>query len=219
MATKATPAAARGKKKPAPAPVDPLDREKLTREILLSPAFQGAAGMEAWESFAGKTHLPDLVEGLREQTIKIQSGNTKPIESMLWGQAQVLQTLFTNLSRRASKQEQLKQFQTMLTLAMKAQAQCRVTLQTLSEIKSPRPVAFVRQANINQGGNQQINNGQDANQGGGFSRAENSTVSPNELLGVNDGNYLDTGAPSAASQGDPLMATLGAQHRSEDARG
>lgn len=220
MATR-TPTKAAGatvKKKPTPDPAELIDREKIARECLLSPSFHGAAAIQAWEGFAGKTDLPDLVEGLREQTRKIQAGNTKPIESMLWGQAQALQTLFTSLMRRAANQEGLKQFQTMLSISMKAQAQCRVTLQTLAEIKNPRPVAFVKQQNI-ANGHQQINNGQDANQGSEFSRAENSTVSPNELLGVNDGNYLDTGAPSAASQGDPHMATLGKQHRGEDARG
>ena len=213
-------AGATGKTKPTPPtnPAEPSDREMIARECLLSPSFHGAAAIQAWEGFAGKTHLPDLVKGLREQTRRVQAGSTKPVESMLWGQAQALQTLFTSLMRRASQQEGLKQFQTMLSLSMKAQAQCRVTLQTLAEIKNPRPVAFVKQQNI-ANGHQQINNGQDANQGSEISRAGNSTVLPNELLGVNDGNYLDTGAPSATSQGDPHMATLGEQHRGEDARG
>jgi len=42
---------------------------------------------------------------------------------------------------------------------MKAQNQCRMTLETLAAIKKP-PVVFARQANINQGnGNQQVKNG------------------------------------------------------------
>lgn len=47
--------------------------------------------------------------------------------------------------------EYLNATDTYLRLALKAQAQCRATLQTLAEIKNPRPVAFVKQANIAHG--------------------------------------------------------------------
>lgn len=40
----------------------------------------------------------------------------------------------------------------------KCSTQCRATLETLAEIKNPRPVVFVRQANI-ANGPQQVNNG------------------------------------------------------------
>lgn len=43
-------------------------------------------------------------------------------------------------------------------MALKAQAQCRATLETLAEIKNPQPTAFLRQANIAYGP-QQVNNG------------------------------------------------------------
>jgi hypothetical protein len=38
-----------------------------------------------------------------------------------------------------------------LRLGLKAQSQSRATLETLSRIKNPQPVAFVRQANIAHG--------------------------------------------------------------------
>jgi hypothetical protein len=44
-----------------------------------------------------------------------------------------------------------------MRLALKAQSQCRATLETLSAIKNP-PVVFARQANITNGP-QQVNNG------------------------------------------------------------
>jgi hypothetical protein len=43
-------------------------------------------------------------------------------------------------------------------MALKAQNQCRMSLETLATIKKP-PVVFARQANINNGGQQQVNNG------------------------------------------------------------
>jgi hypothetical protein len=46
--------------------------------------------------------------------------------------------------------------ETYLRLALKAQSQCRATLETLAAIRNPQPVAFVRQANIAHGP-QQLN--------------------------------------------------------------
>ena len=44
-----------------------------------------------------------------------------------------------------------------MRLALKAQSQCRATIEALTNIKNPRPVAYVRQANIGQA--VQVNNG------------------------------------------------------------
>jgi hypothetical protein len=35
-----------------------------------------------------------------------------------------------------------------MRLALKAQSQCRTTVEALGELKNPQPVAFVKQANI-----------------------------------------------------------------------
>ena len=135
-------------------------------ELVLSPTIQSAIGIQAWGKFAGEIDLAELLKDLRERVEKVQGGDLRPVEAMLYGQAVTLETIFTNLARRATSQEHLKQFQTHLSLALKAQAQCRATLEALAEIKNPRPVAFVKQANIS-GGHQQVNNGtQPAQQAG-----------------------------------------------------
>ena len=64
-------AGATGKKKPARDPTEPSDSEMIARECLLSPSFQGAAAIQAWEGFAGKTNFSDLVKELREQTHRV----------------------------------------------------------------------------------------------------------------------------------------------------
>lgn len=126
-------------------------------ELLLSPTVQSAIGIEAWGRFAGTVELSALVDDLRQRVNKVQAGDMQPIEAMLLGQAMTLETMFTSLARRATSQEYVKQFQVYLSMALKAQAQCRATLEALAEIKNPRPVAFVKQANIS-GGHQQVNN-------------------------------------------------------------
>ena len=68
--------------------------------------------------------------------------------------------------------------ETYLRLALRAQAQCRATLETLAVIKNPQPVAFVRQANI-ANGPQQVNNA--PAQPGESSRARESENQQNKL--------------------------------------
>jgi hypothetical protein len=102
-----------------------------------------------------------------------------------------------------------------LRLALKAQRQCRATLETLVAIKNPQPMAFVRQANIAHGP-QQVNNG--AVQPGEPSRAWEAENLQNKLLEAQNGERLDFGAPGAAGGADSQMETVGAVHRPEDAR-
>jgi hypothetical protein len=129
-------------------------------EILLSPTVQGAAGLKAWGKFAGDVDLVELVEGLRARVKIVQDGDMRPVEAMLFSQAVTLETVFTSLAQRAALNagEYIGATDTYMRLALRAQAQCRATLEALAEIKNPRPVAFVKQANIS-GGHQQVNNG------------------------------------------------------------
>ena len=151
---------------PTPPATTPDKRTLEPHELVLSPTIQSAVGIQAWGKFAGEVDLAKLLDDLRTRVEKVQGGDMRPVEAMLYGQAVTLETIFTSLARRATSQEYLKQFQAYLGLALKAQAQCRATLEALAEIKNPRPVAFVKQANIS-GGHQQVNNGmQPAQQAG-----------------------------------------------------
>ncbi|MBC7731455.1 MAG: hypothetical protein H7306_06080 [Bacteriovorax sp.] len=166
--------------------------------------------------YAGEVDLAELLKDLRERVEKVQGGNMQPVEAMLFGQAMTLETISTSLARRAASNEGLKQFQVNLTLALKAQAQCRATLETLAEIKNPRPVAFVKQANIS-GGHQQINNGVSAENrtvpAGAHSHAEEISGQQNELLEAPHGNELDTRAQSTSGGADSHLEAVAVGHR------
>jgi hypothetical protein len=98
-----------------------------------------------------------------------------------------------------------------MRLAFKAQAQARATVETLHEMKHPKPVSFVQQANIAHGP-QQVNNGQlraDAH-------AREIENKPNELLEQTHGKRLDPSAAGAAAPADPRMETVGAVHRAKN---
>ena len=80
-------------------------------------------------------------------------------EAMLSAQAVALNAIFGEFARRAAVNmgEHIGAMETYARLAMKAQSQCRSTIETLAEMKNP-PVVFARQANISNGP-QQVNNG------------------------------------------------------------
>jgi hypothetical protein len=180
--------------------------------MVLSPTIQSAASAAAWATGPfGEADINELVSGLREQVKAVADGNLQPLEAMLYGQAVALQTIFTNLSRRAANQEYLKQFQAHLMLALKAQAQCRCTLQALAEIKNPRPFQFVGQANIAQGP-QQVNNG-NGTRPPAPAREEKDATLQNGLLEDQHGQWLDTRAQSPSGRVNPALATLGAVER------
>ena len=100
---------------------------------------------------------------------------------MLVAQAHTLQARFYELARRAGFNlgEYINAGETYMRLALKAQSQCRATLETLATIKNLAPLTFVKQANIAQGP-QHVNNGvQSASEG---SRARETKIPQNKLL-------------------------------------
>jgi len=111
--------------------------------------------------------------------------------------------------------------ETYMRLALKAQSQCRTTLETLAEIKNPRAVAFVKQANI-AGGHQQVNNHAPESPGKAPEKARRAgrKRQPNELLeDVQDAQWLDPRAAPATGAGDPGLATVGAVDGASHQRG
>ncbi len=196
----------------AVAPVAEKPRNLLPHECLTSPNLQNAIGVYSWGKFAGEVNLGQLVNDIHDEVEKVvQDGDMKPAEAMLYGQAMTLQTIFTNLARRAAVNADLKQFQVNMTLALKAQAQCRSTIEALALVKNPMP--YIRQANI-ANGPQQINNGNASASGHtGIStpsgtHAGNFQIEQSKLLETDHGQRLDTGAAQAASRVNQAVDTV-----------
>jgi hypothetical protein len=180
---------------------------------IASPAMQASQTIYRLHKETVGLQAELLRKTLGAQIDMVQSGNMKLSEAFLVAQAHTLDSLFNHYVRAAQTSETLNQFEAKLRLALRAQAQCRATLETLAEIKNPRPVAFVQQANITTGP-QQVNNG--APVSAQSSRAENSEIRPNELLEQRHGEWLDSGASSAATACNPGMATVAAVDRTTD---
>ena len=195
------------KAKPAKALTDPAkEKEVAARKarLSLSPSLNAAAISQAF-SIHGELDLGELVDVLGERCKSVNDGDLKRVESMLLSQAYSLDTMFASLARRGRNQEGLKQYETHLKLALKAQSQCRATLETLAAIKNP-PI-FARQANIAHGP-QQVNN-----ENAHIARAEQIENRPNKLLEHDHGKRLDTRATGTAGGSNHAMATVEAVHR------
>lgn len=181
----------------------------LARKVIM-PSVTGAVTMQAFKKKFGEVDLMALIEATEVQIQAVQDGDVKRTESMLITQAHTLDAIFNELALRAALNmgEYIGAMETYMRVALKAQSQCRATLETLAEIKNP-PVIFAKQANINQGnGNQQVNNG--APTSALASHAEKNINQQNELLEVQHGSEtMDIRTAGAAIGKNPAMATVG----------
>src|SRR6185437_12897800 len=137
------------------------DRATLLARAALGSNVRAAITTQSYaKPQFGDLDLMGLVGELGVQTDAVQAGNLHAAEDMLFAQAHTLQALFHELVRRAGMNmgEYINAAETYMRLALKAQSQCRATLETLATIKNPTPVTFVRQANVAHGP-QQVNNG------------------------------------------------------------
>ena len=125
---------------------------------------------------------------------------------MLISQAHTLDAMFHALAQKAMTHTTLPPYETLLRLAFKAQSQCRATFETLAEVKNPRSVAFVKQANIAQG-HQQVNNG---------SRAPEIEFPQTKLLETKRDEWMDTRAPRKTGGSDQTLETVGAINGAAD---
>jgi len=184
---------------------DPTVSAKNYATLLTSPelaAYRVIASNEHKDMHA-QLDVPTLVQTLKDQGAAANRNDLSQAEAMLMNQATALQSLFARMAERASGAELLPQFEAFMRTALRAQSQCRATLETLAAIKNP-PIVYAKQANVTTGP-QQINNG--------MMRTGENQFQPNKLLEAQHGNYLDTPAQTAPARVNPDLETVGAVNR------
>ena len=190
-------------KKDVPAKQDKQSDNEHYAKISLSASFMSAAISDSFTSaLLPDAKLADVASALGDKVTTIQNGDMKPIEAMLIGQAQALQTMFVTLGRKAVAQTQLPHYTAFMNMALKAQSQSRATIQALTELKYPKQATFVKQVNITTG-NQQVNNGLPDP-----SHVKEKTIQSNELLENQKDEWLDSGAKGTASGINQDMAAV-----------
>ncbi|KQR80511.1 hypothetical protein ASG07_15335 [Sphingomonas sp. Leaf343] len=153
---------------------------------------------------SGDIDFTAYYEALHERATAIRNNKLGSAEDMLTAQAAALNAMFLELARRsgANMGEYMQAAETYMRLALKAQSQCRATLEALAMMKNP-PVIYARQANI-ANGPQQVNNGD------GLTPARDLADAPNEVLELEHGKWLEPRAACTAIGGDPALEALGA---------
>lgn len=200
-------------------------QERMMAELGLSPIVANTNTVRKFGKGAfGELDLSESIDVMREKIDKVKAGNLSDVEATLTAQAVTLDAVFNELARRAALNmgEYMGACETYLRMALKAQAQCRATLETLAEVKYPKAATFVRQQNVAY--QQQVNNG-NATSG----NKETSTHTPAhahgkslnqsiELLEAQHGERLDEGTAGTASGNDSHLEAVGTIDRPANAK-
>jgi hypothetical protein len=105
----------------------------------LRPSVRAAITTQAYSKQLGELDLTAVVDELATQNAALSKGDMARSEAMLLSHAHTLDAIFHELVRRAGLNmgKSLDAVEIYMRLGLRAQGQCRATLQTLAEIKEP----------------------------------------------------------------------------------
>lgn len=199
---------------PCQADDDPEVTHRNYAQAIIAPEVSAFRILSACEQPGLKEQLdtPALIRLLKDRGESVNRGDMTHAEQMLSAQATALQTLFTRLAERAVGQSHMPNLEAFMRLALRAQSQCRATLETLATIKNP-PVIYAEQINQTTGP-QQINNGVTAS-----TRKREIETGQSKLSEGSHELLQDTRASGATGGGDTTLETLGELDGAEVRRG
>lgn len=205
------------KKKQAarPAP-SPEDRRRVAVSMVegtacgIATARYLSAGEGGPDGHDVRLHVADVARRLAD-------GDLSTLELMLLQQATTLQAMFASLAFNAQAQTGRENLQVVTSLALKAAAGSRQAITALAELRMPKQVLFAKQANVNNGGQQQVNNGpatgSNADAGPARASAEETESRQSELSGGANGLLENTGASGASGRTLSTQSPVGEVHR------
>lgn len=191
-------------------------RDKLVSELAIAGLCNNAGIIANFGADTlGELNLMDCIATLKERATEINGGNLKKLETLLAAQAYALDSVFSSMIARARLNighypDTVNKY---MGLALRAQSQCRSTVEAIAEIQNPRPYIQNNRAEY-----QQVNNGVQPRKEHDLyvppARAEENSKSTNELLEDkrNESEWLDTGKTEETGRADPELETVGAKH-------
>jgi len=186
-------------------PLPPLAVQRRLARTITNPAVNANRARKKWAACDQHPIDRGLLLELEAQIAAVQAGNLDQPTAQLVGQLESLDAVFYHLIECAYSYRGTERLDEMVILALKVHARVVTTVQRLAELKNPRPVAYVQQANI--GNAVQVNNGPPA------AETENP---PNELLEKQRNEWMDRRAASAAVAVNQELETVGQIHRAKD---
>lgn len=184
----------------------------MTESQLLAVSTTRSVGaaftVKQYANVPDTVEISDYMAELDKAGCNVAKGDLTRLEKMLTTQAISLDNIFNKLAVQAIKSEYVANLETYLKLALKAQSQCKCTVEALSMLKNPQPL--IKQTNIGQLGNQQVNNTYATMQSHTEIRdsAEKFQPVPNKLLKDANANILDTRTKSQAISLDTPVAAM-----------
>jgi hypothetical protein len=165
---------------------------RVVAEVALSSYATNGLTTQAFTDKFGDLDIQEVIGVMKGRQAQVRSGDLSLLENMLTAQVFTLNALFNKLAQRSGLNmgEHLGAADTYMRLALKAQAQCRSTIEAINEIKNPSSATFVRQANI--GNAVQVNNGQNLSSTHAGARMEKNQTEPNKLLAADQPATLST---------------------------
>jgi hypothetical protein len=199
--------------------MDGQSTDDAMAKLYTSPVLQGAVTICKFE--ADGIELGSTMAALADQVKGVKNGDMSRPEELLVVQAHTLDEIFNSLARRAHANivaGHVESGERFMKMAMRAQNQCRTTIEAISVIKNP-PALFTKQMNISNGP-QQVNNGVATNQHPAMARDVTRTYqneNQQNELGVSDHELL----PNARTQkavGRTMQSkkAVAAIHRAKD---
>lgn len=190
------------KKKPIPS-----EAEKKAF-LACQPGLRAAATASSFSKnlFGQKLSASDFLPHIQQRVgwVADEKLRFEQIQEMLISQAYTLDAIFNETAVTSTNYRNLSTSALALSVALKAQNQCRATLATLITATRP-PVLVANQTNI-VNGQQQVNNNVINSDAQSASAVEQ--ITPNKLLEQSDEQRLVTGTKSAAGAADQDMATV-----------
>lgn len=133
------------------------DRDLLLAKVALAPGARHAATASNFAAslFSDKHQSPIMAStaALGEKMAAAGRGDKAMASDILAAQAVVLDTMFTELARRSAANlgQYIDAADRYMRLALKAQANCRATLEALAKLHQPREQT-VKHVHVNEGG-------------------------------------------------------------------
>ena len=134
-----------------------LETAERIAKLAVSPEMASQRVVAASERDKGlDQHLdiPRLMSVLKAESERLSEGKSEDVGPILANQAIALQSLFSRLTESALSQSHMSNIEAIMRLALRAQSQCRATLQTLSTLNKS-PTVYARHACVAH--NQQLN--------------------------------------------------------------
>ena len=192
--------------------VKPGDDPDLTvAKKLTNPRVSAGITVQEFQPLLKQYDINQVIVAINDEVRSVLKGDMSRPEEMLVAQAHTLDVMFNSLAQRAALNINggyPQAAETYLRMALKAQSQCRTTLESLSEIKNPRGATFIKQQNV--ANQQQVNNGVSVG------AHEKNVISSNELIIEGKHATLDTGRAGATVTAHQGLAAVEKINRAAD---